>query len=117
MSELKELERQRNEVQSRIWEIENAENEKKSAALVGRYFKYHNSFGSGNRWWLYFKAVRVDGRCVVGPKFQRDSNGRFELEPDAHVFNNMSGYTEIKAVEYVRARAKFLTELNEGIGE
>ena len=115
-SELKELERQRNEIAGRISEIEFARDEERSAEFVGRYFKYRNSYSCPEKpsdyWYLYFKVTGYEGRRLRGFSFERDKYGKFFFDPNAETFHHLSGYQEIEAAEFVRARAKFLTDLN-----
>jgi hypothetical protein len=115
--ELKELERQRSKVQARISAIQNAEDQRKSQALIGRCFKYDNSDGSGKRWWLYFKAVRADGRYVIGPKFEHVFGyaDEYRLSANDQAFNHMQGYREITPGEYEVARTEFLNALTKGL--
>jgi hypothetical protein len=116
MSELKELERQRKAISERIGEIQQAEDEKKSAQFVGRYFRYRNCYScpekASDYWWLYFKVTGYEGRRLTGYSFQRDKYGKSEFDPNAGAYHFLEGYEEIDAAQFVRARAKFLAALN-----
>lgn len=118
-SELKQLERKRAEVNQQIWAIEHAKDEARSSAVVGRCFKYLNSYGSGDKWWLYFKAERFDGGQVIGPKFEHRTGGyggELIVEPLSHVFSHMQGYVEIDADEYEAALTDFVGAVTKAVG-
>lgn len=115
--DLAQLERQRAEINERIDEIQTAKAERVSAALVGRYFKYRNNYScpesDEDYWWLYMKVTGFDGSRLSGYSFQRDSDGKSFFDPAATTYNHLSGYEEITAQEFIRARAEFLTKLTQ----
>ena len=85
-----------------------AANEKK---YVGKFFKYHNSYGADRpRWWLYAAATGVDDwGHVTGWEFQHDSDDRIRIEPGvSSLMLSDSGWIEITADEFWIAAGKVL---------
>jgi hypothetical protein len=89
--------------------------------LVGKCYKYRNSYSQGERWWLYRKILRyVEGDQVdylIGEKFQTTINGSSNWETDVIIsgatvrMGLTEGYIEISEVEYQKARVAFMTEM------
>ena len=67
----------RNELQS---EIDTEANQK----LLGKCFKFRNSYGSGEEWWLYTKIVEVDNWSVTVITVQDCNEGRIEIKRENH---------------------------------
>lgn len=77
-----------------------AENQK----LVGRCFKFSNSYGgSDKRWWLYGKVVSVDEYWPHLITFQHTSEDQIEIKTDEVASSLGSGWTEIDADEFEKA--------------
>lgn len=95
-------------------EAERAEKIKAARALIGRCFKYRNSYGVGGpheKWWLYAIATGVDALgTVVALSFQRTSNDTIEIENKARIFIG-SGYEEIRPAEFWKAAAQIRKEV------
>jgi hypothetical protein len=69
--------------------------------LIGRCFKYHNSYGSGEKWWLYRKIVGIDGTTLKTFEFQITSysdEGKMEIK-ESHCYG-VDGYLEITKDEW-----------------
>lgn len=66
MSEKEELRKQINKLRERLWAIEVAERQHENDKLVGKFFRYHDSYGGGKKqWWIYYKVVKSsDGMYV-----------------------------------------------------
>lgn len=47
-------------IRERIHDLDAAERKKVNRPLRGKCFKYRNSYGSGDGWWLYVKVNGVD---------------------------------------------------------
>jgi hypothetical protein len=99
--------------------IRSEEAYKEAKGLLGRCFKFRNSFGCSHpgKWWLYVKVVKVesDGGVRVD-KFEAASNGRFEANTGVFSMgqrevSGADGYIQISQREYENARAKFLNEV------
>lgn len=109
MPELEELQAKRAEIQSRIWEIERAENEAACRELIGKCFRFCNSYGSGDDWWLYVKIIDVEDGNLIAHRFETCSHGTMQAQPRTALWphNLESGYTEIDASEFNAAWVEF----------
>ena len=97
--------------QQRLWKAEAAERDKTNAALVGKCFKYRNSSGSGEKWWLYLKITAVDDGNLRAFEFQQYSNGEIHIQPNDLIYHGRNltedgGYIEIKPAELQREWVK-----------
>ena len=55
-------------------------------AYVGRFFKYRNSYGGGEDWWMYGAPRKVsDYGHVTGLTFQRTAHNIIEIESNGAV--------------------------------
>lgn len=73
---LQKLQKQSDALRIRIYEIQEKEAAKKNAALVGKHFKYMNTYGVGDdcrRWPMYLKVLSVTGSGLLGFQFSTDS--------------------------------------------
>lgn len=79
------------------------------ARCVGRFYRYHNSYGGGDdakRWWMYFAVTEVeDWTCAcIGLEFQTDSGGKIEIDPRArHYVHKHDSWIEISREEFTLA--------------
>jgi hypothetical protein len=79
---------------------------KENKSKIGKCFKYSNSYGSGNRWWLYGQVIGIDkrGACLTW-SFQCTSHGEFQVQKkewgDWITKNN--GYIPITKSEFKKA--------------
>lgn len=97
-------------------EIEEAENMKASKALVGKFFKYRNSYSCpkpDEYWWLYTAVIGVtDEGNPRAWNFQKDIYGKVEVEEDMFRPSLSAGYTEISEQEFWKAYDGIMFELN-----
>jgi len=100
-------------------EAERAAERDKLLPLMGRYFKYRNNYGISGKggWWLYAHVTGVDGTPMcTGWTFQRDENGRIEIEPNGRstitIRPEGSGWQEIKAAEFWKAAEQIKASVN-----
>lgn len=95
-------------------EAERAAKIKTARTLIGRCYKYRNSYGVGGpheKWWLYAIATNVDALgLLVGASFQHTSNDTIEIDPKARIYVE-HGWTEIKPAEFWEAAAQIRTEV------
>jgi hypothetical protein len=100
-------------------DAEAIERDKNNQALIGRCFKFDNTWGDSRRWWLYIKVVGTkEGRLEVF-KFQTDCNDEIRIEPLTQKLNDSfiekpSGYIPISEDEFQehwRALQKRIGEL------
>lgn len=81
---LKQLRHQRARLQKQIDAIETAKERRTCMPLVGKCFRFENSYGCDKRkWWLYAKVLRADEDAwLITLQFQTDCTGRVTLEPE-----------------------------------
>lgn len=85
--------------------IEEREIAKEATSFVGKFFKYRNSFGTGEKWWLYLKVLSYSERHFTTLQFQLQSDGKIEIERRDWMHANSlirsdSGHIEIEAKEF-----------------
>jgi hypothetical protein len=106
-------EKLRKELQS----IEAAEQLAKDQKLVGKCFKYSNSYGSGERWWLYAKVLRIEpdelGHDVIVWKFEKTSDGKHQVDLNERYGLFGGSWLPITEDEFGIAWHDFIAELNE----
>lgn len=80
--------------------------------LIGRFFKFRNSYGSARKWWLY-AAPRVvdDDGSVSGLSFQRTHDGRIEVRCADYLTVGDVDWTEITSSEFWAVAAQLRVEL------
>ena len=71
-------------------QVYQSEIEPKMKRMIGKCFKYRNSYGSGSKdWWLYSKIIdyKPQDQVLVVCSYQRTSDGRIEItvEETRHV--------------------------------
>lgn len=99
-------------------EIRKAEAIREHASLVGRCYKFHNSYGGGlPKWWLYKRVLSVEGSYGTGWSFQQDCNGKIEIDfAQAWMPLPVSGQ-EISEEEFVAAWANILKAIEAELPE
>ena len=101
---------------SELREIEEAESAKVNQALVGKFFKFRNSYSCpkpNEYWWLYMAVTGLsDEGNPLTWNFSKDIYGKIEVEVDQLRPSVSSGYIEIKAKEFYKAYESLMAELN-----
>jgi len=82
----------------------------------GRCFKFRNSAGGSDRWWLYLKVIKTRGTMLHCITFQKTSYKQIEFntEKKSLVWRDIkpfSDYIEITKEEFEEARKEFLNEI------
>ncbi len=109
----KQLLKQRAEIDAQLRSLEVQERLKTGTKLIGKCFRYRNSYGSLDSWCLYLQVLGLadDGFFRV-VQFEIDSNGwpssRIEMR-----FSLGSSYTLITFEEYSEARERFIQSVND----
>ena len=94
--------------------------------LIGRCFKYLNSYGSGEKWWLYVKVVSLNESDLSfrTVEFQHTSLKRVEIEYERVCnfggvprFGVDSNWVPISVAEYNRERRKAFQFIGKLLGE
>lgn len=80
-----------------LHDIEEAEAEEKNASLVGRCFRYRNSYSAPSKgWWLYAEVIGVEGSHYTYLTFQECENGIITVETKEF------GYSHLQEVEITK---------------
>jgi len=99
---------------SELREIEEAESAKVNQALVGKFFKFRNSYScpKPNEYrWLYMAVTGLsDEGNLLTWNFSKDIYGKIEVDQLSPSVS--SGYIEIKAKEFYKAYEILMAELN-----
>ena len=114
MNRVEELKGQMVKLRDEIDEIEVAEKVKQNKKLVGKCFRYHNSYGSGDKWWLYARVTKLtDYGEPIAWNFQIDCHGKIDIQPPglSYVYPG-NGYQPIGPAEFRRAWAVVLEKLH-----
>ena len=97
-------------------QIEEAESVKFCQTLVGRFFKFKNSYSSDDNWWLYTTVTGVNGSGeAICWSFQKDIYGQVEVEDG--IFRSFlgSGNIEIPEKEFWKEYSSIMEELSSRI--
>jgi len=91
--------------------IRDKRKEESNKPLLGKCFKFHNSFGAGEpRWWLYTIVTKTSTSLGVF-RFQTDCYGDIRIE-DKSWWSGPGAYTPISREEFDEAWAKLLDKIN-----
>lgn len=105
------------EFRNRLYEVEGKirilEDAPVAKSLVGKCFKYRNSFGGPKGWWLYRRVVKVSRSTeLVVESFQEDAHGKMEFDFDVHGYvHQFRSATQIPVREYLKAQKDFINKL------
>lgn len=84
-------------------ELAAEESNRKNAGRINSCEKYHNSYGSGEKWWLYRRILAVDGGWCTSFAFQIKDDGAIEIELNAHGSLDSSDWLPITDAEFEQA--------------
>lgn len=108
MSEKEKLQKQQAAISAKLSRIIDKEIAEENKKLLGKCFKYRNSYGCAihGKWWLYIKIVKISGRTVYAFEFQNTSNSTVEFRTNyPHYSNAFLGkdYIPISNAEFEKA--------------
>lgn len=106
-----QMRKQRDALSAQISHIERRERGKTNSLLVGKCFKFLNSYGSGDKWWLYARITKAGEYWPEAMKFQITSMKEAKVEVE-DTFTGTDGYIEISREEYDAAWQSFLAHVN-----
>lgn len=115
--ELERLIQSRDAAQVELWEIEKQEAEERNRSLIGKCFKYRNSYSCPQEdkdyWWMYMKVSGVSGTSLRVWRFQTDKYGKVDIEPDTMFSQEMIhiGRHEIPLAEFDAAWREIMERL------
>lgn len=94
-------------LQVQLNRIEGAERRAANEPLVGRCFKYRNSYSCPEKpsdyWPLYMRVDRADDTGIWCTEFQIDLYGRAEAQKGKHYYRLMDDFQEISGAQFARA--------------
>lgn len=95
--------------------IRDLEETPKIKALVGKYFKYHNSYNQKESWWVYYCIKEFKKDTLLVDYFEEDTRSKIEIffnktEYGLGFYN--PNYIEITKEEYEMEAAKLIKKLN-----
>lgn len=97
----------------KVDEIDMKERDAENAVLVGRYFKYQNTFDGDQHWWQYSRVTHTDQYGYpVAIHFERVFGGSHFIIQEEPIFYKLEGHEEISRGEYEDAWKAFIVELN-----
>ena len=89
--------------------------EKGNKKRIGTYWKYTNSYGSGDTWPLYLQVRGVNGTSLVTIEYQLTAHDKAEVEENEKSCYNESGlgygWSKISKSEFIKGRDKVLQKL------
>ncbi len=91
MDRKKELDTILRKARTELNRIEEAERDAENRALIGKCFKYRNSYSEGQKWWLYQRVVSVKGGMVNIFGFETDIRGKIEIYVEKHMWAHTLG--------------------------
>jgi len=113
----KQLEKVIQKAREELYEIEKKQTQKRNAALVGKCFKFLNSYGGGNdEWWTHEKVLGAEGMMLLVFRFETDCYGKISIEPydqTSVVPYADNGYIEITPDQFHAEWQKLLAGLNQ----
>ena len=99
------------EARNELNDIEDQERCDRNAKYVGRCYRYRNSYGHGESWWLYAMVTGIseDG-LMSGIRFQNDGNGKLDFETDRYM-SESTLQEPITRAEFDAAFSAFVTAI------
>lgn len=94
--------------------LERQKKEEENSKLVGKYFKYRNSYScpesDKDRWWIYRHVISMNDNELSGVTFGTDMYGKVEIERGA-IPSYLTGWTEIEEAEYLEAWEGLISDI------
>ena len=92
--------------------IQEEKKRKEELSLLGKCFKFHNSYHSletdSDPWWVYRKITGFNDGSLSSTSFQIDPEGNVDVRFDERLFSITPKWQEISEAEYQSAWADFL---------
>jgi hypothetical protein len=116
MNRLDELRKQSYKIQREITELLEAERMENGKHLIGRYFKFINSYSMPQTpedyWWLYAHVYKQENSNLISYEFEKDSDGKVRINPDKITLAPvLETWVEITEDEFREAFNKLMNEL------
>jgi hypothetical protein len=96
-----------------LYELELKEKEERNSKILGRYFKYLNSYGGiDNKWWMYYYYKSLDScRDFIADTFQIDNSEKIEIDLNSSQYYYPESMIEITKEEYIAEWNKIISIL------
>jgi hypothetical protein len=89
--------RQQREAMKALSAIEVAERAKLAERVIGKCFRYSNSYGHGSQWWLYGRVIGTDEYGWFRMfQFEATDNGEMQIRTE-HQRTHLNGWDPIAA--------------------
>lgn len=98
-------------VMNKLREVEDKRRIKELRPLIGKCFRYRNSYGHGENWWLYIKVIGLKSTWLKVFFFEKTCYEEWKIKYD-DIRSSMEGYEQISTEEFNQAWHECLTELN-----
>jgi len=117
----KEFEKIRRKFHKAKYEMDRIKDEKlkeQNKTFIGKCFKFRNSYGGDNRWWLYIKVVGVEDTYLITESYEITSHKRVEIQQKSHgvygLGRQMEDYEPITNKQFEIARKRIIKKLKYG---
>ncbi len=95
---------QRYEANQALGKIETQRRAEENKVLMGKCYRYRNSYGSGSGWWLYARVIGVRDGWPVMFRFETIENNEIRIQPtETHVGVPDSSYQPITEAAFTKA--------------
>lgn len=91
-------------------ELDKNRTHEKNEKLIGTCYKFHNSYGHDEKWWLYLQVIGANDYWPIAFQFEKTSMNEFKVETN-RIFTGSEGYQKITKEEFREAWVKFRDEL------
>lgn len=100
-----------NQVLAAARAAEEADKVAENRQYVGRFFRYHNSYGPDAKWWMYFAVTGIQsyGGCT-GWSIQRTTEHEVQVALKARAYITNGGYSEITPAHFWREAGKLIAQ-------
>lgn len=109
MTDISILEDQAKAANSALYAAKEREAHKRNLALIGKSFRYRNSYSCPEKpsdyFWLYLRVMSVEGLTINCLTFQTDNRGRVEIDTRHQKYSGglSDGYRPITKGQFDRA--------------
>ena len=110
MNRIYELRQQINKLRAELGPLEEAQKQEQNSKYVGRCFKFNNSYGSGERWYLYARIIDAGDYWPTGVTFQHTSSDTIEIRTDKGM-TSLESWEEISLAEYQAAWKQIMADV------
>lgn len=107
MSVIDKLRKDADAARQKLWEAEAVARDRANAALVGKCFRYRNSYSCPTKpedyWFMYVKVIAAKDGQVSVFQFQTDKDGKFSIDPINRYCSLNENYRPITEKQFAAA--------------